>query len=288
MKRRLKNRCLVLGAWCFGICQMLRLAAKIALKEAARQARTTAKEQASAERIAFKEAIARLEKELAELRGSYYLSGARKKIDVREIDTFSDTARLVMSEGRLGMDYDRLYTLWQAALGAPPSLPFVEVGTYKGGSAKFIAETLRRAGRAPTFYVCDTFTGHARVDQERDSVHRTATKFLDTSAEDVAAYLAGCNNVQIIAGDIIETSARLAHEHAYGFVHVDVDVYPATDFCLRFFAPRLATGALLIVDDYGFLTCPGAKKAVDDFVAENHAYRLLHLLTGQALVYRAV
>jgi len=69
-------------------------------------------------------------------------------------------------------------------------------------------------------------------------------------------------------------------------VHIDVDVYPPTEFCLRFFAPRLARGALLVVDDYGFLTCPGAKKAVDDFVAAHAEFGMWHLLSGQAVVYR--
>jgi hypothetical protein len=54
-----------------------------------------------------------------------------------------------------------------------------------------------------------------------------------------------------------------------GFVHIDVDVLPATDFCLRFFAPRLSRGAAIVVDDYGVATCPGVKKAVDSFIADS-------------------
>ena len=39
------------------------------------------------------------------------------------------------------MNYDRLYILWQAARMSPDHMPIVEVGVYRGGSAKFIAET---------------------------------------------------------------------------------------------------------------------------------------------------
>jgi hypothetical protein len=55
----------------------------------------------------------------AELQGSYYLSGARKKIDVAAVPGFADVAARVKAEGRAGMHFDRFYTLWQAAQQAP-------------------------------------------------------------------------------------------------------------------------------------------------------------------------
>jgi hypothetical protein len=83
--------------------------------------------------------------------------------------------------------------------------------------------------------------------------------------------------------DIVEISPRL-DEDSFGFVHLDVDVYPTTVFCLRFFAPRLAEGAVMIIDDYGVITC--VKRAADEFVAEFPQFRLWHLLTGQAILSR--
>ena len=245
------------------------------------------KEKQSATAAKFKyEAHARVElqKEYEALRRNYHLSGVGKKVDISTLPDFSPVAKQVIAEERIGMNFDRLYTLWQAVLTAPRGLPIVEVGSYKGGSSKFIAETLRVAGQSPRFYVCDTFEGHARLDPAIDGV-QSDEGFKDTSAESVRAYLADYPNVEVIAGDIFETSARL-HDAQYGFVHIDVDVYPPTAFCLDFFAPRLAPGALMVVDDYGVVTCPGAQKAVDDFVRDNAEFRRLHLLTGQAVIFR--
>ena len=216
---------------------------------------------------------------------SYYLSRAGKKLDLREVDEFGEIAREVVAEGRTSMDYDRLYTLWQAARATPEGTSVVEVGSYRGGSAKLIAETLRRAGRAPRFWVCDTFSGHPRTDPVLDAVHHGTGKFTDASADETAAYLSRYPNVELLVGDIFDTSAALAAE-TFGLVHVDVDVYPATDFCLRFFAPRLGRGGVVVVDDYGVVTCPGVMRAADDFAGECPGFRLFHLLTGQALVYR--
>jgi O-methyltransferase len=244
------------------------------------------KQSATAAKLKY-EAHARIElqKEYETLRRNYHLSGVGKKIDITTLPDFSPVAKLVIAEERIGMNFDRLYTLWQAVRGAPPGLPIVEVGSYKGGSSKFIAETLRVAGQSPRFYVCDTFEGHARLDPIVDGV-QSDEGFKDTSAESVRAYLAAYPNVEVIAGDIFETSARL-HESQYGFVHIDVDVYPPTAFCLDFFGARLAPGAVMVVDDYGVITCPGAQKAVDEFVRDNRAFHKLHLLTGQAIVFRA-
>jgi hypothetical protein len=41
-----------------------------------------------------------------------------------------------------------------------------------------------------------------------------------------------------------------------------------------------------VVDDYGFKTCPGARKAVDEFAARHPEFSLWHLMTGQAVLVR--
>lgn len=224
-----------------------------------------------------------------ELRDSYYLSGARKKIDIAQLPGFGELAARIRADGRAGMHLDRLFTLWQAVQRMPEGLPIVEVGAYMGGSARFMCEASALRGLAPHFYVCDTFSGHARTDPEFDlDKHRDTRKFTNTSPEFVAEYLRPFPHAQLVVGDIMETAPQVfSGDIRFAFVHVDVDVYPPTDFCLRFFAPRLAPGAWLVVDDYGFTTCPGAKKAVDDFVAANPVYSLIHLLSGQAIVFRA-
>jgi methyltransferase family protein len=229
---------------------------------------------------------AKYKQEIASLRSNYYLTGEAKKLDLRQLEGFADVARQVISEQTTGMNFDRLYTIWQALQAAPADLPIIEVGTYRGGSAKFICEAQRYAGRSSPFYVCDTFAGHPRVDAALDHDRHLRPNFIQTSAELVAEYLTDYPEREIVVGDIIETSNRLP-DGPYGFIHIDLDVYPATDFCVRFFAPRLGSGAVMVIDDYGFVTCPGVKKAVDDFIAANPRFRLFHLITGQALLFEA-
>ncbi len=223
--------------------------------------------------------------ELDELRRSYHVSGAAKKLDIREVEGFSELARGTVAAGRTRMNYDRLFTLWQAVRAAPPDKPAIEIGSYRGGSARFIGEAFQASGGTPRLYVCDTFAGHAHTDPTIDTAHHSAGKFENASAAATAEYLSSYPALELVVGDIVETSTQLRDEE-FGLVHLDVDVYPTSAFCLRFFAPRLAENALMVIDDYGFVTCPGVKQAADEFVAEFPQFRLWHLLTGQAILWR--
>jgi O-methyltransferase len=215
----------------------------------------------------------------------YYWYNAHKKIDLREIEGFGLIAARIRRENQTYLHLDRLYTLWQAVTALPPLASAVaEVGVYRGGSARFIAEAMRATGRELPLYVCDTFRGHVEVDEAIDGEHTVGKQFSATDAESVARYLESFPTVQMLVGDIRETTARMNDEHRFGFVHIDVDVYPITKFCLEFFGSRMVRGGTIVVDDYGFTSCQGAKRAVDEFLVSNPRFRMLHLLTGQAVV----
>lgn len=219
------------------------------------------------------------------LRFDYYWANAGKKIDLRRLDGFGKLAERIREQKRTYLNLDRLYTLWQGVMMLPVDAAAVaEVGAYKGGSARFVAEAMRLAGRELPFYVADTFEGHVEVDDTVDTHHKVATQFMKNSPQGAARYLRDCPSVRLLVGDVRVTSAAMQHETRFGLVHLDVDVYPITRFCLDFFATRLVRGALIVVDDYGFTTCPGAKQAVDEFAAANPGFRMLHLLTGQAVL----
>ena len=263
-----------------------RATAKLQLATAKLQRqRETASAKLERHREAFAAERGRLTAELEDLRGSYHLSGVAKKLDLRVIDGFAPIARETVDAGRTGMNYDRLYTLWQAVRAAPPDHPVIEVGSYLGGSAHFIGRALQANGRTPRFFVCDTFAGHAETDARIDVAHHGAGKFEDASAEATGAYLADYPALELVVGDIVETSRRLPAS-SFGLVHLDVDVYHTTRFCLRHFGPRLAENAVMVIDDYGVTTCPGVKQAADEFVVEFPEFRLWHLLTGQAILSR--
>ena len=221
------------------------------------------------------------------LRFHYYWYNAHKKRDIRELDGFGRLAAQTIEQGRTYLSFDRLYTLWQGVSRLRDHASVVvEVGAFKGGSARFTAEALRLHDRTNRFFVFDTFEGHAVVDESVDGKHRVGKQFRATSLERVAKYLSAHDNVQVVKGDFRETATRLEDVGPIGLAHVDVDVYPVTRFCLEFLADRMTTGGTIVVDDYGFKKTRGACKAVEEFAASRPDFCRMHLLTGQGILIR--
>jgi hypothetical protein len=71
----------------------------------------------------------------------------------------------------------------------------------------------------------------------------------------------------------------------FKFAHIDVDLYEPTQASLEYFYPRLVSGGLIVVDDYGFMAWPGAKTATDRWSARNGVPVVL-LPTGNALLIK--
>lgn len=184
---------------------------------------------------------------------------------------FFELAQPVVASGRTLLDYQRLRTLWYAAKNAARlGLPCAEVGSFRGGSALFLASALRdAAGEELPLHVFDTFDGHVRGQvSDKDSAHHAGPVFEDTDAEDVTRYLsAEFGRVDVHVGDVVAALPNLKLE-SLGLVHLDIDLYKPTLACLRHFGPRLALGGAIVVDDYGAPKCPGIARALEAFLDE--------------------
>jgi len=74
-------------------------------------------------------------------------------------------------------------------------------------------------------------------------------------------------------------------ESDFCFVHLDVDLYQPTLDSLQFFYDRMPRGGIILCADYGFITCPGARQAMDAFFAAKKE-NIVCLPTGQAFVQK--
>jgi len=207
--------------------------------------------------------------------------------------TYTDTAnRLIPWEqpgfqpllaelrGHTLIDTARLHWLWQCVCHCA-ALPgeFAEVGVYKGGSARLIC---RAAPKKPV-HLFDTFSGLPAPDLARGDTHRAGE--FSCSETQAREYLADCANAVFYPG-LFPMNAGTLHQAVFAFVHLDVDIYPSVLAGLRFFWPRLVAGGMLLVDDYGFLSCTGAREAVDTWRQEQ-GQQALFVATGQALLVKS-
>jgi O-methyltransferase len=85
--------------------------------------------------------------------------------------------------------------------------------------------------------------------------------------EGVRQNLASFARVEYHKGWIPERFADV-EGRKFSFVHIDVDLAQPTRDSIEFFYPRLADGGIILCDDYGFETCPGATQMIDAYLAD--------------------
>lgn len=176
---------------------------------------------------------------------------------------------------------DRKYTLDQLlkiALTAPGD--FVECGVYKGMTAYLMCQALQ--GKDKKAHLFDSFVGLS-APGELDGSYWVAGA-LSAPESVLRETLGEFDNYRVYRGWIPERFEEVAG-NKFSLVHVDVDLYQPTRDALEFFYPRTSRGGIILMDDYGFITCPGAKRAADEFFASKPE-PILMLTTGQALVIR--
>lgn len=179
----------------------------------------------------------------------------------------------------------------------------VECGVWRGGSMMLVARALNECGDTSRhLYLYDTFDGmSAPTEADRDYANRSAATRLasDLAVKKESDVWAISNLVEVkqnmsrtgypeerihyIAGKVEETiPASVPAQIA--ILRLDTDWYESTAHELAHLYPRLVSGGVLIIDDYGFWQ--GARKAVDEFLAASPDRLLLHRIdnTARALV----
>lgn len=141
----------------------------------------------------------------------------------------------------------------------------IELGVYKGGMA-LLMERIRAgfAIRKP-LRLFDTFAGMPETDPVLDR-HKKGD-FSDTSLEAVTAVFSGVSDVHFHRG-LVQDTLPHANINSVSFVHIDLDIYYAIKASIEYIWPRLSPGGIVVFDDYGFPSCPGARRAVDEFFAD--------------------
>jgi hypothetical protein len=154
-----------------------------------------------------------------------------------------------------------------------------EAGVYQGASSWFICDHF--AGTDRTHWAFDSFEGLSHPVEVDGPFWKSGD--LETS-EGVVRRVLAPYRVEIRRGWIPDSFRGVSAEH-FCFVHIDVDLYEPTRASLEFFYPRLSSGGIVVCDDYGFTTCPGAKRAFDDFAADKPE-PVVHLPTGQGMLVK--
>lgn len=176
------------------------------------------------------------------------------------------------------MNTDRRWMLYQL-LRLTEAVPgdTAECGVFRGASSYLICKANQsRTDFQRWHFIFDSFEGLS-PPRHHDGSHWREGDFA-VGADTVRRNLAEFQLVSLHPGWIPARFGDVA-DRRFSFVHVDVDLEQPTRDSIAFFYPRLEVGGILLCDDYGCTTCPGATLAVDDFLADKPE-KMLSLCCG--------
>jgi O-methyltransferase len=161
-----------------------------------------------------------------------------------------------------------------------------ECGVREGKSALFMLEALNTPRN---FFLFDSFEGLSDPVSGKDTLQsaidpESGKRIFAGDVDKVCRTFAGRPNVHVMEGWIPARFAEVS-ERQFALVHVDVDLYEPTMASFAFFYPRLKPHGILICDDYGSGAYPGARRAMDEFLADKPE-KPIELPQGQAFVIK--
>ncbi|MYS24770.1 Macrocin-O-methyltransferase (TylF), partial [Streptomyces sp. DvalAA-14] len=165
----------------------------------------------------------------------------------------------------------------------------VECGVWRGGSMQAAARTLLAAGDTEReLYLFDTFEGMPPpTDRDKRRDGEAAADLMARQEKDRPIWaVAGLEDVQegfshvpypaervhYVQGLVEDTIPAQAPEQI-AILRLDTDWYASTRHELEHLYPRLASGGVLLIDDYGWWQ--GSREAVDEFLEKTGAQLLL-------------
>jgi O-methyltransferase len=185
------------------------------------------------------------------------------------------------------VDSSRLYMLYQWLLSTRHIAgDCIEVGCYKGGSAKLISESILSHEMNCAFHIFDTFDGMPdALAEDEAGFHKC---FSDNSLGEVQRLLSNNPHSFVHQGVFPDSASQHVRGLSFRFAHIDVDIERSVADCCAFIYPRLAPGGVMLFDDYADPYCPGAARAVDAFFADRPD-SVIHLapLTSAVVIKRA-
>lgn len=170
---------------------------------------------------------------------------------------------------------------------------FIEVGTWRGGTALFLKGLIKHYKLAKKLWLFDNFDEKLDLSiykQEKDKkainlyfswndIIVPTKKYVINNFKKFNLY---DSDLKIIKGDIFKTYSNYS-DKKISLLRIDIDFYESTFFVLEKFYDKVEKGGFIIIDDYGVdkFNC---KDAVDKFRNDNNITNEL-IKIGDFIVY---
>lgn len=164
---------------------------------------------------------------------------------------------------------------------------YVEIGTYKGDSARVALSYMNRTGIRRRAYFLDTYEGYSKESIKKSSDCWVDGLFEDSSEELVRRRLDGFANYELIKTDIVKDSLPEKIQQI-AICNIDIGIYDAEYAALNKVRGKMAAGGMIVAENFGHAPQSlGSFLAAVRFMKENgHLFHGVYLESGQYLMIK--
>lgn len=183
------------------------------------------------------------------------------------------------------------YILAKNALANCDGGDLIECGVLRGKCLDILASTMDRFDYYNrTLFGVDSFEGLSAPCSYDNEIGKNQSFFKKGDVrgytlEDIQKRLSYHSSAFELLKGWIPAPFSSLYYCEFCFAHIDVALYEPTKASLEFIYPRMLKGGIILFDDYGFTMCPGARKAIDDFLSNKYE-TLIPLPSGQAMLIK--
>lgn len=174
--------------------------------------------------------------------------------------------------------------LWAAMRGMELEGDFVECGVNRGGYAVSLMHYLNFKDKK--FYLFDTFKGlvESQVSEEESDIYATYKDYYEDCFEDVQKTFKNFDNAVLVRGTVPESLSTVSIDKV-AFISIDMNCVAPEIAAAEYFWDKMTSGAMMVLDDYGWPSHHHQKVAFDKFAKERDIY-ILSLPTGQGVLLK--
>jgi O-methyltransferase len=179
-----------------------------------------------------------------------------------------------------------IYVLcWAAQQGLAIEGDFVECGVNRGADAAAIIKYTAFEKQRRTFFLLDTFNGlvEALITEEERAMGKRGGGYAECYEETKNTF-ARFPNVVLVRGIVPDTLPQVTSEKI-AFLSIDMNNVTPEIAAAEYFWDKLSSGAIVVLDDYGWGSFGPQKRAFDKFAAAR-GIGVLTLPTGQGLMVK--
>jgi O-methyltransferase len=145
----------------------------------------------------------------------------------------------------------------------------VECGCFLGGIAMFIGLLRKRLDLRMEIILFDTFKGPPigstsdMILEQKLETPDSLPYFRDATTSHIYEALGSMNGYKLVEG-LVEETLPVTETGRISLLRLDTDFYQSTSQELHWLYPRLVSGGILIIDDYGLVV--GSRQATDEYL----------------------